>query len=64
MNNTDRIIIKQYDLEMGRLHGAITPNMNRETLISSIEILQKFLLMPDDVKLERAKKYFNDPEPF
>lgn len=64
MTNTDRKIIKEYDLEMGRIHGAIMPYMNRETLITSIEILKKFLLMPDDVKLEMAKKYFNDPEPF
>ncbi len=64
MTTEERQIIKQYDLEMAKLHGAITPYMNRETLISSVEILQKFLMMSDELKLDRAQRYFNDPKPF
>ena len=64
MTTKDREIIKQYDYEMAKLHGTILPYSDRQSLITSIEILQKFLVMSDEEKLERAKKYFYDPNPF
>jgi hypothetical protein len=64
MNDIDRDTIKEYDYAMAQLHGLILPYSDRQSLITSIQILQKFLVMSDEEKLERANKFFYDPNPF